>query len=144
MPEIDLTDEELDQLVSSQDEVLGLESTRLRTRAELTAQFPLQSLSAQCPHCRRQSLTLRDGKYGIFYGCSEYPRCRGTLDANQTTGAPLTPSPPLPPAPMVIQAPPPRRVRFAEEVAQEILLHRKKPKNVEPRVKTRFEIIDED
>lgn len=31
-----------------------------------------------CPHCGG-SLVLRNGKYGDFYGCSNYPRCRYIL-----------------------------------------------------------------
>lgn len=30
-----------------------------------------------CPHCGAQ-LILRDGEYGVFYGCSNYPNCRYT------------------------------------------------------------------
>lgn len=30
-----------------------------------------------CPHCGA-TLVLRNGKYGDFYGCSNYPRCRFT------------------------------------------------------------------
>ena len=31
----------------------------------------------RCPRCGGR-LVLRDGKYGDFYGCSNYPRCRFT------------------------------------------------------------------
>jgi len=31
----------------------------------------------KCPTCG-SSMALRSGKYGRFYGCSNYPRCRGT------------------------------------------------------------------
>lgn len=34
--------------------------------------------SGKCPVCGG-SLVLRNGKYGTFYGCSNYPRCRYTL-----------------------------------------------------------------
>ena len=30
-----------------------------------------------CPKCGNQ-MRLRNGKYGEFYGCSTYPKCRGT------------------------------------------------------------------
>ena len=33
-----------------------------------------------CPRCGGE-LKLRNGKYGRFYGCSNYPRCRFTYDA---------------------------------------------------------------
>jgi len=33
--------------------------------------------SGRCPRCGGK-LVLRDGKYGKFYGCSNYPRCRFT------------------------------------------------------------------
>lgn len=32
-----------------------------------------------CPHCGGQ-LVLRHGKYGTFYGCSNYPKCKFTLN----------------------------------------------------------------
>lgn len=31
-----------------------------------------------CPYCNAE-LVLRSGKYGEFYGCSNYPRCRYTM-----------------------------------------------------------------
>lgn len=34
--------------------------------------------SGKCPVCGG-NLVLRNGKYGTFYGCSNYPRCRYTL-----------------------------------------------------------------
>lgn len=34
----------------------------------------------RCPRCGGK-LVLRDGKYGDFYGCSNYPRCRYTQQA---------------------------------------------------------------
>lgn len=33
----------------------------------------------RCPVCQG-AMVLRDGKHGRFYGCSGYPRCRGTRD----------------------------------------------------------------
>lgn len=33
-----------------------------------------------CPRCGRQ-LVLRQGRYGYFYGCSNYPNCKFTLNA---------------------------------------------------------------
>ena len=33
--------------------------------------------NTRCPRCD-SSMILRNGKYGRFYGCSDYPRCRGT------------------------------------------------------------------
>ena len=32
-----------------------------------------------CPRCGG-SLVLRNGKYGTFYGCSKYPKCRFTCE----------------------------------------------------------------
>ena len=36
----------------------------------------------KCPRCGGK-LKLRNGKYGAFYGCSNYPRCRFTQDAKR-------------------------------------------------------------
>ena len=33
--------------------------------------------SGMCPKCAG-ALVLRNGKYGKFYGCSNYPKCRYT------------------------------------------------------------------
>ncbi len=35
--------------------------------------------NGKCPQCGGE-LKLRNGKYGQFYGCSNYPKCRFTLD----------------------------------------------------------------
>lgn len=37
--------------------------------------------SCRCPRCGHK-LVLRNGKYGQFYGCSNYPRCRYTHPQN--------------------------------------------------------------
>ena len=31
-----------------------------------------------CPYCKTD-LVLRKGKYGEFYGCSNYPKCKYTM-----------------------------------------------------------------
>ena len=28
-----------------------------------------------CPNCKIGNLVMRKGKYGPFYGCSQYPKC---------------------------------------------------------------------
>lgn len=35
-----------------------------------------------CPYCKKE-LVLRKGKYGSFYGCSNYPKCRYTQKAEE-------------------------------------------------------------
>lgn len=35
-----------------------------------------------CPYCKTE-LILRKGKYGEFYGCSNYPKCRYTLKTDE-------------------------------------------------------------
>ena len=37
--------------------------------------------SGRCPRCGGE-LVLRNGKYGKFYGCSNYPTCRYTYNPN--------------------------------------------------------------
>ena len=39
----------------------------------------LEALNQQkkCPYCKAD-LVLRNGKYGAFYGCSNYPKCKYT------------------------------------------------------------------
>ncbi|HVY73008.1 MAG TPA: topoisomerase DNA-binding C4 zinc finger domain-containing protein [Candidatus Paceibacterota bacterium] len=43
-----------------------------------------QLVFLSCPRCF-SSMILRDGSRGKFYGCSRFPRCRGTRDAPQPT-----------------------------------------------------------
>jgi len=33
-----------------------------------------------CPNCRQGRLTEKKGRFGIFYGCDMYPRCKQTFD----------------------------------------------------------------
>jgi DNA helicase-4 len=35
-----------------------------------------------CPECHEGFLIKRKGKYGMFLGCSRFPRCRYTRDIN--------------------------------------------------------------
>ena len=44
-------------------------------------QYRAKSLIRQgvCPQCGGQ-LVLRKGRYGSFYGCSNYPKCKFTLN----------------------------------------------------------------
>ncbi len=40
------------------------------------------SVTVHCPLCG-SSMVLRNGRYGRFYGCPNYPRCRGTRSYKQ-------------------------------------------------------------
>ncbi|MBV3443484.1 topoisomerase DNA-binding C4 zinc finger domain-containing protein [Prevotella copri] len=44
-------------------------------------QYRAKSLIRQgvCPQCGGQ-LVLRNGRYGSFYGCSNFPKCKFTLN----------------------------------------------------------------
>lgn len=35
----------------------------------------------KCPECQGE-MTARNGKFGKFWGCNNFPECRGTRDAN--------------------------------------------------------------
>lgn len=37
----------------------------------------------KCPRCN-SSMLLKKGRFGSFYGCSRYPRCRGTKKSEKT------------------------------------------------------------
>jgi DNA helicase-4 len=37
-----------------------------------------------CPECRRGTLAKRTGKFGEFFGCSNYPSCKYTRDVGET------------------------------------------------------------
>lgn len=48
---------------------------RASTRVKATA-------GQQCPQCRRGVMRQKQGQYGMFLGCSEYPKCRTTSPMN--------------------------------------------------------------
>lgn len=52
-----------------------------------TVALPEGSLAGTeaCPRCH-SPMILRNGSRGKFYGCSRFPRCRGTRNAPQTIG----------------------------------------------------------
>lgn len=41
----------------------------------------------ECPDCGSQ-MRLRDSSYGLFWGCTSYPWCRGIHNAREGTGEP--------------------------------------------------------
>jgi ssDNA-binding Zn-finger/Zn-ribbon topoisomerase 1 len=43
-----------------------------------------------CPRCSRPMLR-HEGDFGIFFGCSDYPRCRGTRQGDIPDPEPVTP-----------------------------------------------------
>jgi len=49
--------------------------SKRRSKAKGKATFI--DVKVSCPRCD-MPMVLRDGKYGKFYGCSSFPRCRGT------------------------------------------------------------------
>ncbi len=59
-----------DRLVAVPNARLCLECQKLE-EVEAGAKFPM------CPICG-EDMILRHGPYGQFYGCSRYPRCKGT------------------------------------------------------------------
>lgn len=50
-------------------------ATRASTRVKATS-------GEQCPVCRRGVMTPKQGQFGMFLGCSEYPGCRTTSPLN--------------------------------------------------------------
>lgn len=62
----------------------------LRTEEELATQFPRQRKDLKCGDCG-SPLVLKDGKFGIFYGCVMYREngCRGSLNCHKVTSEPL-------------------------------------------------------
>lgn len=55
----------------------------------MTARRPLgTALPHSCPECGGV-MVLRDSRFGPFYGCRSYPRCKATHGAHKETGEPL-------------------------------------------------------
>lgn len=42
----------------------------------------------RCGECG-SPMILRNSKFGLFYGCSRYPDCKGTASAHQNSGKPM-------------------------------------------------------
>lgn len=55
-----------------------------RKRDELNAK--LQSLKPKCPKCKGE-MTQRSGPRGSFWGCEDYPSCRGTVNLSPQVSA---------------------------------------------------------
>lgn len=45
-------------------------------------------MSVMCPDCQKE-MTLREGKYGKFMGCTGYPNCTTTQKVDQESGQPI-------------------------------------------------------
>lgn len=58
---------------------------RLQPTQPTTVSHISSSSSPSKPHCPKcgSTMILRNGPYGRFYGCSNYPRCRGTRNYKQ-------------------------------------------------------------
>lgn len=50
-----------------------------RTRKKKAAPEPCKKAAVLCPLCQCE-MEIRNGRYGEFYGCPDYPACRGTRD----------------------------------------------------------------
>lgn len=53
----------------------------IRSVQKRNIQREIKTTSGICPQCNGR-LILRRSKYGLFYGCSNYPKCRFTKDIN--------------------------------------------------------------
>ena len=64
-----------------QKHVIGLDTAKdwegTATRPAVAVEDPPPSTGPTCPKCRGH-MVLREGRYGSFYGCADYPKCRGT------------------------------------------------------------------
>lgn len=66
--------------------------TAYRTQEQLEAAFPQHVKDLRCGDCGAP-MRLKEGRYGVFYGCVRFRRrrnggCRGTHGAHQETGLP--------------------------------------------------------
>lgn len=53
-------------------------------------------MTLRCAECPDGTLTLKDSRFGKFYGCSNWPACKGSIGAHQKPpflplGTPATP-----------------------------------------------------
>ena len=62
------------------DETFGKIISKLRegtNKSEEEKQKHIEDIKTKCPFCGNE-LILRKGKYGEFWGCSAYPKCKFT------------------------------------------------------------------
>ena len=50
--------------------------------------FGEPDLTCPCPDCGAPMRLVQGGKYGDYYSCTEYPKCKGTLDFAPGGGEP--------------------------------------------------------
>jgi len=63
-----------------------------RKHYRVTPQHAKLAIGARCDHPRPEcgaGMYLMPSRYGLFYGCQNYPKCRGSHGAHQHTGQPL-------------------------------------------------------
>lgn len=68
-----LQDNNVRETIDDKTHVNNLNSARQQRQSIINA--------GKCPKCGGK-LILRNGKYGSFYGCSNYPKCQFTLNSN--------------------------------------------------------------
>ena len=59
---------------------LKITSRRNQTRGSVSSNSNLPKEGPPCPECNSKT-TLRNGRYGLFYSCIRYPKCKGTVKA---------------------------------------------------------------
>lgn len=69
------------QIIRSNSKIANEETLKQHINNVRTRQYQTDNLIEQgiCPQCGG-NLVLRQGKYGSFYGCSNYPRCKFTIN----------------------------------------------------------------
>lgn len=84
------TEEDADIGLDDPVEVALSRTPRLRSEEELAVAFPNWRRDLQCPDCGNL-LVLKDGKYGIFYGCVKWSEtgCKGSHNCHKGTAEPL-------------------------------------------------------
>ena len=66
------------------------EEDRLRKSEEEMSRAKDRTLAqGRCPNCGGQ-LVQREGRFGVFWGCSNYPHCRFTASTDTKTGELIT------------------------------------------------------
>ena len=66
-----LAEHNLQATIKSKTHIQSVQAARLETNRKIQ--------SGICPHCGG-TLTQRTGRYGTFYGCSNYPKCKFTYN----------------------------------------------------------------
>ena len=75
-----LTDEEIQNIMNTL--LLKMSNVKLKEHINNIESNSRLVANNICPRCKMGTIILKTGSYGLFYGCTNYPKCKFTKKAN--------------------------------------------------------------